>query len=88
MERHGTFPDATIEDTLNQIPVVVTMLVLANVAAAAAIGRGTYRLVRRAGGLRDDAASATPQDFPSSNPFPGTKFISKRTPSGSSNKTE
>jgi hypothetical protein len=48
MERHGEFPEATIKDTLDNIPIVVTLLVLANVAAAAAIGRGTYELVRRA----------------------------------------
>ena len=48
MEKHGQFPEATIKDTLDNIPIVVTLLVLANVAAAAAIGRGTYELVKRA----------------------------------------
>jgi len=47
-ERHGEFPEGTIRDTLDNIPIVVTLLVLANVAAAAAIGRGTYELVKRA----------------------------------------
>lgn len=48
MEKHGQYPEATIRDTLDNIPIVVTLLVLANVAAAAAIGRGTYELVKRA----------------------------------------
>jgi len=48
MEKHGEFPEATIRDTLDHIPIVVTLLLLANVAAAAAIGRGTYELVKRA----------------------------------------
>jgi len=48
MEKHGEFPEATIRDTLDNIPIVLTLLVLANVAAAAALGRGTYELVTRA----------------------------------------
>lgn len=48
IEKHGEFPEGTIRDTLDNIPIVVTLLVLANVAAAAAIGRGTYELVKRA----------------------------------------
>jgi len=48
MERHGEFPEGTIRDTLDNLPMVVTLLVLANVAAAAAVGRGTYALVKRA----------------------------------------
>jgi hypothetical protein len=48
MDKHGEFPEATIKDTLDSIPIVVTLLLLANVAAAAAIGRGTYELVKRA----------------------------------------
>jgi hypothetical protein len=48
MEKHGRFPEATIKDTLDNIPMVVTLLLLANVAAAAAIGRGTYVLFKRA----------------------------------------
>jgi hypothetical protein len=47
-EKHGQFPEATIKDALDNIPIVVTLLVLANVAAAAAIGRSTYELVKRA----------------------------------------
>jgi hypothetical protein len=88
MERHGNFPEGTIKDTLQEIPLVLTMLVLANVAAAAVIGRGTYRLVRRARGDARTEGHGAAQDFPSSKPFPGTKFISSRTPSGSSNSTE
>ena len=88
MERHGNFPERTIEDTLCEIPLVLTMLVLANVAAAAALGRGTYRLVRRVSGAEPGAEHSLDQDFPSSRPLPGTKFISSRTPSGSSNSTE
>lgn len=88
MDRHGDFPERTIEDTLYEIPLVLTMLVLANVAAAAALGRGTYRLVRRVRGADPNAEHAFAQDFPSSRPLPGTKFISSRTPSGSSNSTE
>jgi hypothetical protein len=57
MEKHGRFPEATIKDALDNIPIVVTLLVLANVAAAAAIGRGTYELVKRARAL---SASPTP----------------------------
>jgi len=48
IERHGEFPEGTIRDTLDNLPMVVTLLVLANVAAAAAVGRGTYALVKRA----------------------------------------
>lgn len=88
MDRHGDFPEGTIEDTLNQIPLVLAMLVLANVAAAAAVGRGTYRLVRRVSGTEPPSEHSLDQDFPSSRPLPGTKFISSRTPSGSSNRTE
>jgi hypothetical protein len=88
MERHGTFPDGTIQDSLNHLPLVLTMLMLANVAAAAALGRGTYRLVRRVRSFEGPARHEGAQDFPSNKPFPGTKFISKRMPSGSSNSTE
>lgn len=52
MERNSVFPDGTIKDTLSEMPLVLAMLLLANVAAAAAIGRGTYNLVRRASGRR------------------------------------
>jgi hypothetical protein len=48
MEKHGEFPEGTIRDTLDNLPIVVTLLLLANMAAAAAIGRGTYHLVARA----------------------------------------
>jgi hypothetical protein len=46
-------PEATLKDTFDHIPLVVAVLVLANVAAAAAIGRSTYNLVRRAREPRD-----------------------------------
>ena len=52
MTRSGEHPEATLRDTLDHIPLVVAVLVLANFAAAAAIGRGTYNLVRRARGER------------------------------------
>jgi len=52
MARPGEHPEATLRDTFDHIPLVVAVLVLANVAAAAAIGRGTYNLVRRARGDR------------------------------------
>ena len=48
MARLDELPEATLKDTFDHIPLVLTVLVLANVAAAAAIGRGTYNLVRRA----------------------------------------
>ena len=47
MARLEELPEATLKDTFDHIPLVLTVLVLANVAAAAAIGRGTYNLVRR-----------------------------------------
>jgi hypothetical protein len=47
MARIEELPEATLKDTFDHIPLVLTVLVLANVAAAAAIGRGTYNLVRR-----------------------------------------
>lgn len=50
MAKPGEHPEATLRDTFDHIPLVVAVLVLANVAAAAAIGRGTYNLVRRARG--------------------------------------
>ena len=46
MARPGELPEATLRDTFDHIPLVVAVLVLANVAAAAAIGRSTYNLVR------------------------------------------
>lgn len=58
MARSGEHPEATLRDTLDHIPLVVAVLLLANVAAAAAIGRGTYNLVRRAG--RELRASEPP----------------------------
>jgi len=48
MDKHGDFPEATIRDALDNIPIVMTLLVLANFAAAAALGRGTYALLKRA----------------------------------------
>ena len=60
--RPGELPEATLKDTLDHIPLVVAVLVLANVAAAAAIGRGTYNLVRRARGhVDDDRSPSTPR---------------------------
>jgi hypothetical protein len=46
MARNDDLPEATLRDTFDHIPLVVAVLVLANVAAAAAIGRSTYNLVR------------------------------------------
>lgn len=46
MARNDDLPEATLRDTFDHIPLVVAVLVLANVAAAAAIGRTTYNLVR------------------------------------------
>ena len=60
MARSDEHPEATLRDTLDHIPLVVAVLVLANVAAAAAIGRGTYNLVRRARGYVDKDESPTP----------------------------
>ena len=48
MARNDDLPEATLRDTFDHIPLVVAVLVLANVAAAAAIGRSTYNLVRGA----------------------------------------
>jgi hypothetical protein len=83
MEKHGQYPEATIRDTLDNIPIVVTLLVLANVAAAAAIGRA-YSLVKRAR-ARSTSRRAR-RIIPgvlglfSSKPC-RTKFISSRMPS-------
>ena len=48
MARPGERPEATLRDTLDHIPLVMAVLVLANVAAAAAIGRSTLNLMRGA----------------------------------------
>jgi hypothetical protein len=62
MARPGELPEATLRDTFDHIPLVVAVLVLANVAAAAAIGRGTYNLVRRARGyVEDERSPSTPR---------------------------
>jgi hypothetical protein len=62
MARSGDLPEATLRDTFDHIPLVLAVLVLANVAAAAAIGRRTYNLVRWA----RERKSAGPRALPSS----------------------
>ncbi len=64
MARSGDLPEATLRDTFDHIPLVLAVLVLANVAAAAAIGRRTYNLVRWARETKNNGPRRLPSPTP------------------------